>query len=362
MTLAFTCEVEVAPGLVLGGYMFPSDPNRRYVQPVSLGNRRHHDDYWGTWYLEENKVEPFFKAEVIGKGETRQVTRQKAHGWGHRSGELETVTDTYDDHGHTTYGDYTTRHHSYNHHYPQSPWIYLKVRVTHIASGHDQIIEVRVPGPDTGVVDVSAYTGTDSIEIKGDFFGFAQQRAYQCKEYRDFVHLSASPAYTRVQTMPELWAWWLEASGAPATLDETDTEAQLREEMHLRENRRLMGLCDYCNRRRDETPCKFPERHAVESQTTFATPSTCRLARWLRTHPDVFTAVVKALKTPVATCEGHQGPCEGKVLWPTPSMTAYEWDGKGEDPNAPRNLCPPCSQAHVETMQDQWDEYNAGRL
>jgi hypothetical protein len=140
------------------------------------------------------------------------------------------------------------------------------------------------------------------------------------------------------------------------------TAEQLREEIRLRENRRLMGNCDYCNRPRDEKSCKFPKRHASTSETFFATASTARLTRWLRTHPDVFTAVVEALETPVATCEGHQGPCKGKALWMTPSMTSYDWDGEGDDPNATKKLCPLCSDAYTKDMRDQWDDYERGLL
>lgn len=49
------------------------------------------------------------------------------------------------------------------------------------------------------------------------------------------------------------------------SLDEYD-EKHLREELRLRENRRLLGLCDYCERAPEEPPCRFPKRHAMPDQ------------------------------------------------------------------------------------------------
>jgi hypothetical protein len=38
-------------------------------------------------------------------------------------------------------------------------------------------------------------------------------------------------------------------------------EKTLREELRNRKKARRKGLCDYCGRAPDTTPCKFPERH-----------------------------------------------------------------------------------------------------
>ena len=47
----------------------------------------------------------------------------------------------------------------------------------------------------------------------------------------------------------------------PRDLDEIP-EDELRGELERREGRREAGLCDYCERRWDAPPCKFPDRHA----------------------------------------------------------------------------------------------------
>lgn len=57
-------------------------------------------------------------------------------------------------------------------------------------------------------------------------------------------------------------------------------------------------------------------------------------------------------------------PCEqcGEPGHEVRAMTAYDWDGKGEDPNRPLMLCLGCEMDYVEHWQSQWDEYNASRL
>ena len=40
------------------------------------------------------------------------------------------------------------------------------------------------------------------------------------------------------------------------------------------------------------------------------------------------------------------------------SRTAYYWDGKGKDPNAPIPLCPPCAVEHHQHWDDMWDQVN----
>jgi hypothetical protein len=44
-------------------------------------------------------------------------------------------------------------------------------------------------------------------------------------------------------------------------------------------------------------------------------------------------------------------PCSGEVLV-YPARTCYPWDGKGEDPNAPRAMC----SRHAEEYHSYWDE------
>jgi hypothetical protein len=40
------------------------------------------------------------------------------------------------------------------------------------------------------------------------------------------------------------------------------TEKQLLAELERRRALRNSGLCDYCERAADTTPCRFPERHS----------------------------------------------------------------------------------------------------
>ena len=85
---------------------------------------------------------------------------------------------------------------------------------------------------------------------------------------------------------------------------------------------------------------------------------TVRLERVLREHPAVLAAVLQRL--------GLHIPCEvcghGQVLWATPSMTRYDWNGEGDDPNAPKMLCPECSDEHMEHWTAMWKEYHGGLL
>ncbi len=41
------------------------------------------------------------------------------------------------------------------------------------------------------------------------------------------------------------------------------------------------------------------------------------------------------------------------------SMTAYPWDGRGEDPNYAGFMCPECEEGYCAHWQDMWDEYHA---
>ena len=43
------------------------------------------------------------------------------------------------------------------------------------------------------------------------------------------------------------------------------------------------------------------------------------------------------------------------------SMTAYYWDGKGDDPNDPGNLCDICYEEYRAYWTEKWDEYRSSQ-
>lgn len=45
-----------------------------------------------------------------------------------------------------------------------------------------------------------------------------------------------------------------------------------------------------------------------------------------------------------------------------PRMTAYKWDGTGEDPNKPPALCPRCTEDHIDFWESQWQDYYSGLI
>lgn len=53
--------------------------------------------------------------------------------------------------------------------------------------------------------------------------------------------------------------------GYARDLDEY-SEIELRTELTRRETARILGICDYCERKPTEPACRFPERHSVRSQ------------------------------------------------------------------------------------------------
>ena len=58
---------------------------------------------------------------------------------------------------------------------------------------------------------------------------------------------------------------------------------------------------------------------------------------------------------PCTRCERTEG-----VVW-YDRMTAYYWDGTGEDPNRPIALCNgPCAAEYRQIMLDLWAEYRSG--
>ncbi len=152
----------------------------------------------------------------------------------------------------------------------------------------------------------------------------------------------------------------------PRELEEIP-EDELRTEIERRRAARMGNLCDYCGREPNTPVCKFPGRHRRDTRKDIARPvgpddQLHRLCLWLAAHPVELGDVARQIRLPLPTCEGFEGPCENIVLWMTPGMTAYPWDGEGEDPNRSRPLCPECSAGYVEHWKDRWDEYHAGLL
>lgn len=43
------------------------------------------------------------------------------------------------------------------------------------------------------------------------------------------------------------------------------------------------------------------------------------------------------------------------------AMTAYYWDGTGENPNAPVTLCKTCMDDYCAYWQSMWDEYHSSQ-
>lgn len=137
-------------------------------------------------------------------------------------------------------------------------------------------------------------------------------------------------------------------------------EYLLREELRRRAVDQAAGACDYCQRPLGSTPsCKLEDRHnahpRVENQSS---PAAFRLIQVLRDRSGLLLEVLKALGVPLLKCEGHGGPCEGQVLWPTGSMTAYVDMERNKD----LMLCPACSEMYTSDMKAQWADYNSGRL
>jgi len=73
---------------------------------------------------------------------------------------------------------------------------------------------------------------------------------------------------------------------------------------------------------------------------------------------EAYTLYPKA--APGALCE--RCGRKGKDVERAPCMTAYEWDGKGKDPNQPPILCKECREEWIEHWDDMWKEYYSGRL
>ena len=51
--------------------------------------------------------------------------------------------------------------------------------------------------------------------------------------------------------------------------------------------------------------------------------------------------------------------CRATPAKRAPIMTAYPWDGVGQNPNEPPVLCAVCLEDYVQHWQEQWAEYNS---
>jgi len=65
--------------------------------------------------------------------------------------------------------------------------------------------------------------------------------------------------------------------------------------------------------------------------------------------------------------EGYCEQCkhdDGSERWGkrAPVMTAYEWDGKGKDPNLPPILCDEHMEMWCEHWTEMWNEYYSDRI
>lgn len=45
-----------------------------------------------------------------------------------------------------------------------------------------------------------------------------------------------------------------------------------------------------------------------------------------------------------------------------PVMTAYHWDGEGENPNQPPYLCAQCTEQYMDYWNEMWDSYYSGLI
>ena len=61
-------------------------------------------------------------------------------------------------------------------------------------------------------------------------------------------------------------------------------------------------------------------------------------------------------------CEIWSEWCSSGDALVVKAMTAYPWDGGGEDPNRDRVLCANCAREYREYWSDMWAEYYAPRF
>ena len=60
------------------------------------------------------------------------------------------------------------------------------------------------------------------------------------------------------------------------------------------------------------------------------------------------------------SCEGFSGPCDAKTAEKRTAMTAYHWDGNGENPNRPPTLCATCWESYKAYWNEKWAEVRSG--
>lgn len=79
----------------------------------------------------------------------------------------------------------------------------------------------------------------------------------------------------------------------------------------------------------------------------------------------VWRSLVEAWNRHRAEMNAALGGCEccgsfWRLDW-RPSMTAYSWNGEGENPNRKRWFCEPCAGGYEDFWQSMWDEYHASQ-
>lgn len=199
---AFRCQVDLVPGVSLYAYFIEGQDDTLYVQPSATSQ----DAHWGEWHLDLVDVDPFIKVEAIGEAFTRKIRRPIRTGWNwSQSSKTEEVLDSYDVSHHRVPGMKDT-HDPYQKN-PQFPWLYIKVRVTHLDTGSNDIVTFRCKRPDSGKVSLKDARGL-VLRIRGNFFGAVVERDFHCNSWENFRYLLACDAYDRAETPDELWAWW----------------------------------------------------------------------------------------------------------------------------------------------------------
>ncbi len=73
--------------------------------------------------------------------------------------------------------------------------------------------------------------------------------------------------------------------------------------------------------------------------------------------PSKGSCVIHEMDPGICECCGSMDGVEAED-----SRTSYCWNGEGEDPNRSVFLCRLCALVHHDFWDEQWDEYNRGRL
>lgn len=119
-----------------------------------------------------------------------------------------------------------------------------------------------------------------------------------------------------------------------------------------------------------ETPKDEDERQKVWNGAANPNLSMEEFVKLFKTPPTEFVKMFaedvakgplpspKSSPIPGALCQ-H---CSKKPAYNYPSMTAYHWNGEGDDPNKDLTLCKECGTEHTENMQEQRDDYYGDKL